>query len=174
MDRGRSRRGGAVGGILVGIGVVLLLAVAAAVGVGLYIASNVRVEKARNNTTIETPFGSMRVREGRHFDAAQFGAPVYPGAERQEDSRKLASFEFDFGDDHTEFSVSAAEFTTTDPVEKVAAFYHDKLPKWMYVEKHRGIQLELNEGGQKRIIAIRRRHGVTHIGLASIGEPAAN
>jgi hypothetical protein len=36
------------------------------------------------------------------------------------------------------------------------------------------VRMELREGGYKRIVAIRERHDGTHIGVASIGEPASN
>lgn len=170
-----STRGGAVVGILIGLLAVVGLAIVLAVGAGVYVSRNVTVRESRGRTTIETPFGSMQVREGGRFDPAHFGVPVYPGAARQEDSRKLASFELDLGDTHKEFSIVAAEYTTEDDVEEVTAFYRDHLPHWMFSSRRRGCaQFEFTEGGHKRIIAIREQRGRTHIGLASVGGPASN
>jgi hypothetical protein len=36
------------------------------------------------------------------------------------------------------------------------------------------LRLELKEHGYRKIIVISRKHGETHIGLASLGEPASN
>jgi hypothetical protein len=39
---------------------------------------------------------------------------------------------------------------------------------------HGEFHMELHEGGYKRIIAIDEKHGRTHIGVATVGEPASN
>jgi hypothetical protein len=169
------RRGGALAAILIGLAALLLLAVAISVGAGLYIARNVSVRESRGQTVVETPFGSLRVSEDAHFDPARFGVPVYPGAVRQDDRRRLASFEFDIGDGYKEFTVMAAEYTTWDSVERVAAFYRSELPGWKYsFGKRDRVKLEYADNGHKRIVAIRRQRGRTHIGVASVGEPASN
>ena len=172
-----NRRGGALAGILIGI-LVLVVVAAAGLGLaGLYIARNVKVTEKDvhgEQTTVETPFGTLRVRERTRLDPKQLGIPVYPGAIRQDDN-KLASFEFDAGDTHKAISIAGAEFSTPDSVDKVREFYRNELPRWMFTEKrHGGVQFEFTEGGYRKIIALRERHGETHIGLASIGEPAAN
>jgi hypothetical protein len=54
-------------------------------------------------------------------------------------------------------------------------YYRAQLPNWIIVnERGGGVQLELRDGGYKRIVAIHERHDGTHIGVASVGEPAAN
>jgi hypothetical protein len=154
-----------------------MLALAAVVATGLYIAQNVRVTERADTgqTTVETPFGTVRVREGGRLDPQHWGVPVYPGAVREEDSRKLASLRFDFGDRHKELAMVAAEYRTPDPVDRVYDFYRNQLPHWMFSERrHGGIRLELTEGGYKKMIVIHREDGETCIGLASVGEPASN
>jgi hypothetical protein len=170
-------RGGTIAGVMLTVLVLALLAVAALVATGLYIAQNVRVTErgGGGQTTVETPFGSVRVREGGKLDPQQWGVPVYPGAVREEDSRKLASLRVDFGERHKEFAVAAAEYRTPDSLERVYDFYRDQLPHWMFSERrHGGMRLELSEGGYKKIIVIHREDGETRIGLASVGEPASN
>ncbi|MGA2592781.1 MAG: hypothetical protein ABSH32_22950 [Bryobacteraceae bacterium] len=173
------RRGGVIAGILFTILILGALAIAAVVATGLYIAQNVRVTErtSHGETTVETPFGSVRVRETR-LDPTALGVPVYPGAVRNEDSHKLADFHFDFGGKHKEFAVAAAEYRTYDRPEKVVDFYRDKLPHWMVSEdRHgacRGMRLSLKEGGYKKFIAIYEDDGETRIALASVGEPASN
>ena len=180
MHSKRNRRGGALAWVLIMLAAVMALAVAAAVGVGWFVASNVHVTKARGNTVVDTPFGSMRLRERARFDPEQFGVPVYPGAVGDNDSRKLASFEFDLGEEHREFSVLAAHYSTADPPGRVAEFYRERLPKWTVIEKsatpwrRAECRFEFRGNGLRRIVVIRGHGGVTHIGLASIGEPASN
>lgn len=54
-------------------------------------------------------------------------------------------------------------------------YYRTQLPNWMIINERAGaVRLELREGGYKRIIGIRERHDGTHIGVASVGEPASN
>ncbi len=175
--RHHKQRGGILAGVLIVVLVLVALVGAGLILAGLYVAQNVKVTKKDGHgeqTTVETPFGTLRVRERTSLDPKRVGIPVYPGAVRT-DTNKLASFEFDAGDTHKSFSIAAAEYTTPDPVEKVRDYYQAELPHWMLTEKrHGGWQLELSEGGFRKIIAVREEHGETHIGLASVGEDAAN
>ena len=82
--------------------------------------------------------------------------------------------------DGGEFRVIAAHYTTADPVEKVAAFYREKLPEWTMAASgerpgHGGeCRFELRGHGFRRVVAIHGEGGLTRIALASVGEPAAN
>jgi hypothetical protein len=169
--------GGALAAILLTVLILGTLAVAALVSTCLYLARDLRVtaRTGPGEATVETPFGSVHVRENDAFDAKRMGLPVYPGAVRRRDRHKLASVHLDFGDDHQEFSVVAAEYRTYDSLERVAEFYRHELPHWMFSQKrHGGMQLELTEGGYRKMIAIYEDDGETRIALASIGEPASN
>ena len=172
-----SSRGGAVVGILLTILILGVLAVSALVATGLFIAHNVRVTESpsRGQATLETPVGSIRVRETTKFDPAALGLPVYPGAVRHDDSRDMASLRLDFGERHKEIAMAAAEYSTDDSLDRVYDFYHHQLPHWMFrEERHGGFHLELTEGGYKKMVVIHRENGETRIGLASIGEPESN
>jgi hypothetical protein len=172
-----ARRGGAIVVILVvmlGLGVLAVLGVVAA---GLFVARNVRVtERAeKGETRVETPFGSVRVRQGGRLDPKHLGVPLYPGAERRDHEGKLASVELELGDTHREFAVMAGEYTTDDSVERVMEFYRRELAHWTVSRRDRGgFQIMLSERGHKRIVAVHEKNGRTHIALASVGEPASN
>lgn len=171
------RHGGALAAIMLTVLIVGALFLAALVSTGLYMAHNIRVTdgSGRHEATIETPFGGIHLRETAAFDARRMGVPVYPGAVRQRDRHKLASVHLDFGDAHKDLSVVAAEYRTYDSVDKVAEFYRHQLPHWMFShEEHGGMQLELNAGGYRKMIAIYDDDGETRIALASMGEPASN
>jgi len=179
MERKHSERGGVLAGVLLAF---LILAALAVVGVflgGMYLADNIHVQKTRgtNGETVEveTPIGSMRVQAHKKLDPKLIGVPVYPGAVREDRDGGAASFDFNYDSSHKEFTVLAAEYSTDDSVDRVKEFYHHKLPHWMISESHDGhLRMEYTEDGYKRIVAIGEKHGRTHIGLASVGEPASN
>ena len=171
------RRGGVLAGILLTIVILGVLGVAALVTTGLYVADHVRVtgRNTHGETSVETPFGTVRVRENDKFNPKLLGVPVYPGAVRLNDSRKRASFHFDFGDVHKGFAFSAAEYRTSDAIDRVTDFYRSELPHWLISEKDDGrIQLSFTKGGYKRFVALHEEDGETRIALASVGEPASN
>jgi len=172
-----SRRGGIIAGFMLMVLVVGILGIAALVSTGLYVADHVRVTEygARGETTVETPFGSVHVRDNARFDPKHMGVPIYPGAVRDEDSRKLASFRFDFGDVHKAFAVSAATYRTSDSIDRVTDFYRSELPHWLISQKENGgLQLSFTRHGYRRFVAICEDNGETRIALASVGEPASN
>ncbi len=175
MASGSSRRGGVLSAVLIGLAVLLMLAGAAAIGAGVYLARSITVRESHNQTVVETPFGTLRVREAPPFNPAHLGLPVYPGAVREDDDRKLASFELDFGETQKEFSIQAAHYTTTDPFGRVTDYYRTQLPHWTYKKTRRNAaHFRFEDGGHTRVVAIREHHRVTHIGLASLGEPGSN
>jgi hypothetical protein len=172
-----SRRGGALAGIILMTLMLGALGIAALVTAGVFIADHVNVTAyaTRGETTVETPFGTVRVRDNPRLDPQHLGVPIYPGSVREHDSRKLASFHFDFGDIHKAFAISAAEYRTSDSVEQVTDFYRDQLPHWLISQKENGcMQLSFTKHGYKRMVAIHEDDGETRIALASVGEPASN
>jgi hypothetical protein len=171
------QHGGALAAILLTVLILGALTVAALVSTGLYVANNIRMtaRTGRGEAAIETPFGSVHVRGNDAFDPKRMGVPVYPGAVRRRDRHKLGSVHLDFGDEHKQFSVVAAEYRTYDSLDKVAEFYRHELPHWMFSQKRHGeMQLDLTEGGYRKMVAIYEDDGETRIALASVGEPASN
>ena len=172
-----SRRGGALAGIVLAVLMLGVLGIVALVTTGLYVADRVSVtgRSGDGETTVDTPFGSVRVRDSARFDPKHMGVPIYPGAVREEDSRKLASFHFDFGDVHKAFAFSAAEYRTSDSVDRVTDFYRGQLPHWLISQKEDGgMQMSFTKHGYKRFVAVYEDDGETRIALASVGEPASN
>jgi hypothetical protein len=174
-----SEKGGIIGAFLLILGILVLLAMVSVVAGGLYIAHHVRMSKAASshgqNVDVETPFGSVHVREDGTIDPKRFGVPVYPGAVLREDHHKLANVELDFGSEGKQVTVVAGEYTTPDSIEKVREFYRDELPHWMVSEdRHGGVKFSFTEGGHKRIVVLKHHGGYTSIALVSVGEPAVN
>ncbi len=178
MKPNHSERGGVLAGILVAFLILAALAVVGVFMAGMYLADNIHVQKTRTakgeTVQVETPIGSMRVQQYQKLDPKVIGVPVYPGAVRR-DENGAASIDFSFDSAHKEFTILAAQYSTNDSIEKVREFYHHELPHWMISEKrHGGVQMEYTEDGYKRIVSIHEQDGETRIGLASVGEPAAN
>jgi len=173
--RRNSRHGGILAGIMLTVLALGVLGIAA-LTMGVYVMDHVRVtDRDARETTVETPFGSVHVRDNSRFDPKHMGVPIYPGATRDEDSRKLASFRFDFGDLHKAFAVSAATYRTSDSVERVTDFYRGELPHWLISTKENGgLQMSFTRHGCKRFVVICEDDGETRIALASVGEPASN
>lgn len=77
------------------------------------------VNAGNKTTTITTKEGTLTVGQG--VDASNLGVPIYPGATK-DDARSM-SVQSAHG------SSTMASFTTTDPFERVYAFYKSKLPE---------------------------------------------
>ncbi len=90
----------------------------------------VRVDKSANgaskNVRVDTPFGGVHVTTGQ-TTAADVGLPAYPGAQlvKHDERHKSADVRMGFGD--WEMRVKVASYTTTDPQQKVVAFYKNAL-----------------------------------------------
>ena len=173
----RSERGGILAGLLITGLVIVCIAVAA----GVIVARNIRIStmarEGGSDVSIDTPAGHLTVRAHEHDGWSAPDVPKYPGAYQSENHGGGAVVQWDSSTGHGDkgFSVSASEMITPDPASKVLEFYRNELPSWIVVKDNDGeARLELKEGGHKRIIGIHERHDGTHIGVASVGEPASN
>jgi hypothetical protein len=175
MHAKRRQAGGIVAGIAIAILVLMGLLIAGAV----LVVHNIRVEESvsqgRKTVRVETPIGSMRLREQTRLDPKQLGLPVYPGATATSKPAKAVNLEFDFGGSEKQFDVVATEYSTTDPLEKVVEFYRKDLPQWVVTATHDGkVEIKYSEKGCQRIVAIHEEAGRTCITLAQAGEGQVN
>ncbi len=174
-----SERGGALGRVLLGIAIIGVLGLGLLALTGIYIARNVNVETTETsngaNIRVQTPAGSINIRARERLDPASIGVPLYPGADRVRESGKSAEIDLDLGDEHKGLSIQAGEFTTPDSPERVAKFYRERLPHWIFNKGPRGkMEMHYSEHGYKRIIGIREKNGETRISVASVGQGAVN
>lgn len=171
------RRGGVVKGLFISFGILAACCLFLIMGAIFRVSQSVKVTESPSNgeTRVETPFGSLKVRERTKLDPHTMGVPLYPGAERVEDSRKLASFELDFGDMHKDFALAVAEYVTSDPIQSVEKYYRDQL-NGARVKHNRNqrVVIEVEGGTVRKMVALRERNGRTHISLASMTDAAAN
>ena len=78
---------------------------------------------------VDTPFGGVHVNTDQ-TTAADLGLPVYPGAEvvRNDDEHKSADVHLGFGE--WQLRVRAVSYATSDPQDKVTAFYKKSLGRY--------------------------------------------
>jgi hypothetical protein len=94
--------------------------------VGWCVGCRVRTEKGVNgedkSVQIDTPFGGVHVNTN-DTTAADLGLPAYPGAEVAHDDDKHQSADVHMGFGEWQLRVRAVSYTSTDPQDKIAAFY---------------------------------------------------
>lgn len=101
----------------------------------------VQVDKTNNgdnkNVKVETPFGGVHVRTGT-TDAADVGLPVYPGAQVQPEKGGDKSADVHLGFGKWQLRIKVVNYHTSDPQEKVIAFYKKALGRFGDVIECRG------------------------------------
>ena len=166
---------------------LLLLALIIVVGgigvlVGLRVLSNVvnvHVDQAhagKKDVSIKTPFGSLEVNQG--VNEASLGLPVYPGATpiKEHDS---ATLNINIADE-ANLRVLAGKFETMDSLDKVIAFYHDRLGDQVTKFKEKDAEgktvFEIKHDKQDKVVALKSDGEKTVIELVRVseGRPEAN
>jgi hypothetical protein len=178
MKTSRSEHGGVISALLITVAVLACVAVV----VGLTIARNIHIDTTRSedgkNLSVNTPAGSFTMHAQNHTGMEMVDVPRYPGA-RESGKGGGAEFQWTSNDGHDDkdFAVAGAEMITDDSASKVLDYYHERLPAWIVTHGRDG-QISLKEpkegGDSQRFIVIREKFDGTHIGVASIGAPAAN
>lgn len=177
-DLRRGERGGILGALL-GTGLVIICLMI--VG-GIIIARNVHITTtARSNggddVSIDLPGGHLDIHAHDKAGTAVTDIPIYPGARSTKNNGGDAVIQWSSnnGRDDKGFAVSASETVTSDPLGKVVDYYRAQLPNWIIAKRNNShVEFELREGGYKRIVGIHEESDGTHIGVASVGEPASN
>jgi hypothetical protein len=180
MNTFQQRRGGVLMGLLITVAVLACVGIAVGVGIARHVLVNVNSTGTADgkDVAINVPGGSFTIRSHKNAGLDMVDIPRYPGA-RESKSGGGAEFNWtsDDGRDDKSFAVAGAEMITHDPADKVLDYYHERLPMWIVSRKRNG-QISLEEPGAHddsgRFIVIHEKFDGTHIGVASIGTPAAN
>ena len=96
-------------------------------------------QNGNDNVDIGTPFGSMHVKTDNDAAGAQTGLTPYPGAtlvKKDGDDNGAADISMNFGE--FKLGVHAVDLRTTDPEDKVLAFYKKDLSRYGSVLTCRG------------------------------------
>ena len=161
---------------------LIVVAGGIAVWAGLRILSNavhVQVEQGgggKKDVSIKTPLGSLEVKQ--EVNEASLGLPIYPGAThvKEHDS---GTVNIDIADE-AKVRILAAKFETSDPVEKVRAFYHDRLgdqvTKFTEKDGEGKTVFEIKHDKQDKVVALKSSGDKTVIELVRVseGRPEAN
>lgn len=156
--------------------VLIVLAGGIAVWVGLRVLSNtvhVQLEQAgggKKEVSIKTPLGSLEVNQD--VDESSLGLPIYPRATRIKE-HDSATVNIDIAD-QANVRIIAVKFETPDSVDKVRAFYHDRLGDQVtqYKEKNEEGEtvFEIKHDKQEKVVAIKTAGQETIIELVRVSE----
>jgi hypothetical protein len=139
-------------------------------------AVHVQVEQeggGKKEVSIKTPLGSLEVNQG--VNEASLGLPIYPGATpiKEHDS---GTVNLDVADE-AKIRLLAAKFETPDSVDKVTAFYHDRLgdqvTKFKEKDEEGKTVFELKHDKQDKVVALKRSGDKTIIELVRVSEGQA-
>jgi hypothetical protein len=103
--------------VFVGLGI---LGIAMLAVIGIHFAKHSHVTQEGDHVKVESPFGTVESSKDPEQAAKDLGIDVYPGAQ----VLKNGSASVSFGNMHT----VAANFESSDSVDKVCAFYKSKFP----------------------------------------------
>jgi hypothetical protein len=152
---------------------------ALSVWAGLHILSNVvhvQVNKdagGEKHLSIKTPVGSFEV--NADIDEARLGLPIYPGSIRLKDHGS-ATVNIDIAD-QAKVRVLAGKFETPDSVDKVKAFYHDRLGDQVtkFTEKNPEGKtvFEMKHDKQDKVVSLKINGEKTTIELVRVSESDA-
>jgi hypothetical protein len=147
-----------------------------AVWTGLhFLSSAVRVKVAEEGgegkgVSIKTPLGSLEV--NKDISPAGLGLPIYPGATRLKD-QDSATVNIDIAN-APKVHVLAGKFETSDPLDKVEAFYHDRLgdqvTKFTDKNEEGKVVFEIKHDKQQKVVALKSSGDKTVIELVHVSE----
>jgi hypothetical protein len=106
--------------VVIAVGIIGIISVAM---IGYHFAKNARVHRDGDRVKVETPFGNVDTTGDPAQLAKDMGVDVYPGAEVQKEGSATTSF----GNMRT----ASAVFTSSDPVDKICAFYRARVSNAM-------------------------------------------
>jgi len=134
---------------LIVVATLVVLGVLAVITIGViarhFITHNVHVSQQGDKVKVETPFGSAETNKDPDAVVRDLGVDVYPGAVTEKGSSATATF----GGVHT----VATNFTTSDSVDKVCAFYKAKFPNPMVTTSDQN-RCTIISNDQKNMITI--------------------
>jgi hypothetical protein len=178
MKNRNSERGGILGALLIAGAVVVCLMIVGGIIVArsIHVSTNVR-SNGGDDVSIDLPGGHLEVRAHDKSGSAFKDIPTYPGAHSNEHHGGDAVVQWSSNKDGGDkaFSVAASEMITSDSVDTVADWYRNQLPNYTIVKhSHGNVTFEMKNGAYKRIVGVHEEGDGTHIGVASVGEPASN
>ena len=136
--------------VLMVIAGVILLGVVGSIATAVFIHKKIRDAKVTimekgDKATIVTPMGTIHTEKDPNMLARDLGVDVYPGAKSIEGGSEVQSMGM---------HMITARFETSDPPDKVAAFYRQLFPKAIYSEANGEYNLVAGGQGSRQMTTI--------------------
>ncbi|HMD86328.1 MAG TPA: hypothetical protein VKO18_16685 [Terriglobia bacterium] len=136
-------------------------------------AVHVQVENqagGKKEVSIRTPFGSIEV--NKDVNEASLGLPIYPGATHIKEQGS-AAVNLDIAEE-AQLHVLAGRFETPDSLDKVVAFYHDRLgdqvTKYTERDGEGKTVFEMKHDKHDKVVALKNSGDKTVIELVRVSE----
>ncbi len=121
--------------------------------------ARVAVSESKGEERVITPFGTVETTKDPAKIAEKLDVDIYPGARAIEGGSDVRAMGM-----HTVTGV----FETSDPVDKVAAFYRDRYPKGIYTASGNEHTLVVAEKGSMITIHMQDEGGRTKLTIANV------
>jgi hypothetical protein len=147
--------------VLIVVGVLFLLAViiAGVIGIGVYKLTKNAHKDSSGNVSLSTPAGTITAGQNANVTAADLGVDPYPGATSSEGSMNMQT---------PNGSMVTAVYLSSDPVDKVVAFYKEKLgDQASILQTANGTVLSAGEKDKNNIVITITTQGASSQGGAS-------
>ena len=162
--------------VLLGLALIVVVS-GLVVWVGFhYLARSFRVRQRDSagggkQVSISTPFGGINVDAGKGVSEAGLGLPIYPGAKQVRDNDS-ATVSLGLPDSNS-VRIVAGKFQSSDPIEKVEAFYHQHLGSEVTKYTERDSQgktvFEIKHQDDERVVTLQSADDGTRIELVHVG-----
>jgi len=162
-----------------GVAVVALLSVSGLLIANLFV-KEIRIREKGKQVEIRTPAGGLTVSQGT---VGETGLPVYPGSTLVESGKNVG---FGTPEEDQKVGLSAVKYHSSDPLEKVAAWYQARLgPEFrreigdsegkirVHGVQTKGIAYVAEDHDLVRVVAISKKASGVEIALLRIGARAA-
>src|SRR5437868_6951572 len=130
--------------IVIAAMVLIGVIVAGAIGIGVYKVAKSGHKDSSGNVSITTPGGTITAGQNNNVSAADLGVDLYPAVIRGEGSMNMKT---------PEGSMVTAVYRSSDPPDKIIAFYKERLgDKASVVQTSNGTVLSAGEKDRDNIV----------------------
>jgi hypothetical protein len=132
--------------VLIVVGVLFLIGViiAGVIGIGVYRLAKSAHKDSSGNVSISTPGGTITAGQNANLTAADLGVDIYSGATASEGSMNMKT---------PNGSMVTAVYLSPDPVDKIVAFYKEKLgDQATIVQSSNGTVLSAGEKDRNNVV----------------------
>jgi hypothetical protein len=130
--------------IVIGVFVLFGVIVAGVIGIGVYKVAKGAHKDSNGNVSITTPGGTITTGTSANISEDELGTAIYPGAISGQGSMNMKT---------PNGSMVTAVYTSTDPSDKIVAFYREKLgDQASIVQNSNGTVLSSGEKDKDNIV----------------------